>query len=78
MKKMSVLFSGVTSYVNQYYLEKDNLQVQVMSHGFVLLDTGKHEALTEATKFVKAVVIKIPCLEAVDYKMKYLSAEKFK
>jgi glucose-1-phosphate thymidylyltransferase len=68
--------------VNQYYLEKDNLHVQIMSRGFAWLDTGTHEALTEATEFVKAVEkrtgLKIACLEEVAFRMKFLSEETFK
>ena len=67
--------------VNQHYLEEDNLHVQIMSRGFAWLDTGTHEALTEATEFVKAVEkrtgLKIACLEEVAYRMKYLSKEEF-
>jgi glucose-1-phosphate thymidylyltransferase len=66
--------------VNQHYLEKDNLHVQVMSRGFAWLDTGTHEALTEATEFVKAVEkrtgLKIACLEEVAYRMGWLSASE--
>lgn len=65
--------------VNQYYLESDNLQVQIMSRGFAWLDTGTHEALTEATEFVKAVEkrtgLKIACLEEVGIKMNFVSKE---
>lgn len=63
--------------VNQYYLEKDNLHVQIMSRGYAWLDTGTHEALTEATEFVKAVEkrtgLKIACLEEIAWRMNYIS-----
>lgn len=63
--------------VNQHYLEADNLQVQIMSRGFAWLDTGTHEALTEATEFVKAVEkrtgLKIACLEEVALRMRYVN-----
>ena len=63
--------------VNQAYLEKNKLKVQVMSRGFAWLDTGTHEALTEATEFVKAVEkrtsLKIACLEEIAYRMGYIS-----
>jgi len=63
--------------VNQAYLEQNNLKVQVMSRGFAWLDTGTHEALTEATEFVKAVEkrtsLKIACIEEIAYRMGYIS-----
>ena len=55
--------------VNQAYLEQENLKLQILSRGFAWLDTGTHEALTEATEFVKAVEkrtgLKIACLEEI-------------
>ena len=55
--------------VNQDYLEQTNLKLNVLSRGFAWLDTGTHEALTEATEFVKAVEkrtgLKIACLEEI-------------
>lgn len=55
--------------VNQAYLEQNKLKMQVMSRGFAWLDTGTHEALTEATEFVKAIEkrtsLKIACLEEI-------------
>ncbi|NRD20801.1 glucose-1-phosphate thymidylyltransferase RfbA [Winogradskyella eckloniae] len=55
--------------VNQSYLESENLKLQILSRGFAWLDTGTHEALTEATEFVKAVEkrtgLKIACLEEI-------------
>lgn len=55
--------------VNQYYLEQQQLKMNILSRGFAWLDTGTHEALTEATEFVKAVEkrtgLKIACLEEI-------------
>ena len=41
--------------VNEDYLHQEKLKMQILSRGFAWLDTGTHEALTEATEFVKAV-----------------------
>lgn len=62
--------------VNQYYLEQNNLFLQILSRGFAWLDTGTHEALTEATEFVKAVEkrtgLKIACLEEIAFKLEWI------
>ncbi|MEZ4809845.1 MAG: glucose-1-phosphate thymidylyltransferase RfbA [Allomuricauda sp.] len=67
--------------VNQAYLEMDKLKVQVMSRGYAWLDTGTHEALTEATEFVKAVEkrtgLKIACLEEIAYLMGFILKDQF-
>ena len=66
--------------VNQTYLKMGNLKMQVMSRGFAWLDTGTHEALTEATEFVKVVEkrtgLKIACIEEISYRMKYISKDQ--
>ncbi|NEW78091.1 MAG: glucose-1-phosphate thymidylyltransferase RfbA [Gelidibacter sp.] len=63
--------------VNQAYLNQNNLKVQVMSRGYAWMDTGTHEALTEATEFVKAVEkrtgLKIGCLEEIAMNYKWIS-----
>ncbi|WP_339844656.1 glucose-1-phosphate thymidylyltransferase RfbA [uncultured Dokdonia sp.] len=66
--------------VNAEYLKNEKLTMQVMSRGFAWLDTGTHEALTEATEFVKAIEkrtgLKIGCIEEISYRNKYISSEK--
>ena len=63
--------------VNSAYLDKKDLKLEILSRGFAWLDTGTHEALTEATEFVKAVEhrtgLKIAALEEIAYKMGYIS-----
>lgn len=65
--------------VNEAYLNQNDLKMQVLSRGFAWLDTGTHEALTEATEFVKAVEkrtgLKIACLEEIAINRKLLSKE---
>lgn len=63
--------------VNQEYLQNSELKMQILSRGFAWLDTGTHEALTEATEFVKAVEkrtgLKIACLEEIALNYKWIS-----
>lgn len=65
--------------VNQHYLEESNLKMQILSRGYAWLDTGTHEALTEATEFVKALEkrtgLKIACLEEIGFVQKWISPE---
>ena len=62
--------------VNEEYLNKKQLKLQVMSRGYAWLDTGTHEALTEATEFVKVIEkrtsLKISCIEEIAYRMGYI------
>jgi len=68
--------------VNEAYLQKHQLKLQIMSRGFAWLDTGTHEALTEATEFVKAIEkrtsLKIACLEEIAYRMKWITSDDVK
>ena len=65
--------------VNQAYLEQTNLKLNVLSRGFAWLDTGTHEALAEATEFVKAVEkrtgLKIACLEEIALAYNWIEKE---
>lgn len=66
--------------VNQHYLEQKSLKLQILSRGFAWLDTGTHEALTEATEFVKAVEkrtgLKIACIEEIAYRANLIDQEQ--
>jgi len=66
--------------VNQTYLEKSALKLQIMSRGFAWLDTGTHESLAEATEFVKTLEkrtsLKIACLEEIAIRLNLISKEE--
>lgn len=63
--------------VNHQFLDLNRLQMEILGRGFAWLDTGTHEALTEATEFVKAVEkrtsLKIACLEEIAWRNGWLS-----
>ncbi|HPQ35994.1 MAG TPA: glucose-1-phosphate thymidylyltransferase RfbA [Tenuifilaceae bacterium] len=67
--------------VNNEYLTRKQLKLQVMSRGYAWLDTGTHEALTEATEFVKVIEkrtsLKISCVEEIALRMGYIDKEEF-
>ncbi len=68
--------------VNQEYLRRRALKVELMGHGFAWLDTGTHDSLSEASTFVEVLQKRqgfvIACLEAIAYRNGWMSAEKLK
>ncbi len=65
--------------LNRIYLEKGQLNVEILGQGFTWLDTGTHESFVEATNFVKTVEThqhrKIACLEEIAYLNGWISKE---
>lgn len=65
--------------VNQAFLKQKQLKLEILGRGYAWLDTGTHEALTEATEFVKAVEkrtgLKIACLEEIALGSHWISKE---
>jgi glucose-1-phosphate thymidylyltransferase len=68
--------------VNEEYLNRRQLKLQTLSRGFAWLDTGTHEAMTEATEFVKAVEkrtsLKIACPEEIALHFGWITREQLK
>lgn len=58
--------------INQVYLERGDLGVQILGRGFAWLDTGTHQSLLDAGHFVHAVEVrqgfKIACLEEIGWR----------
>ena len=57
--------------LNRIYLERGELNVELLGQGFTWLDTGTHESLADATNFVRTLEThqhrKIACLEEIAY-----------
>ncbi|MBU4535645.1 MAG: glucose-1-phosphate thymidylyltransferase RfbA [Euryarchaeota archaeon] len=66
--------------LNEAYLKKGQLQVELLGRGMAWLDTGTHIGLLEATNFVEAVQKRqgfyIACLEEIAYHQGWISKEK--
>ncbi len=65
--------------INQIYLDKQMLNVELLGRGFTWLDTGTHESLVDATVFVKTIEThqhrKIACLEEIAYLNGWISKD---
>ncbi|MGZ2369855.1 glucose-1-phosphate thymidylyltransferase RfbA [Ancylomarina sp. YFZ004] len=70
---------GITT-VNQEYLNQGRLKVELMGRGYAWLDTGTHESLLDASRFIETIEtrqgLKVACLEEIAYNMGYISAEE--
>jgi glucose-1-phosphate thymidylyltransferase len=66
--------------LNQVYLDKNQLLVDVMGRGIAWLDAGTHESLLQAANFVQAVEerqgMMISCPEEIAYRMGYIGKEE--
>lgn len=68
--------------INQAYLERGDLHVELLGRGFAWLDTGTHESLLEASMFVQTIEhrqgYKIACLEEIAFNNGWLSVNDLK
>lgn len=68
------------SDINNYYLSKNTLNLEILDHGFAWLDSGTHQSLLEASQLVQTLEkrqgIKIGCLEHIAYSKGWISKEE--
>lgn len=66
--------------VNQEYLNKSSLKVELMRRGFAWFDTGTHESLLDAGMFIETIEkrqgLKVACIEEIAYQKGYIDADK--
>jgi glucose-1-phosphate thymidylyltransferase len=66
--------------VNRIYLERGQLNVELMGRGMAWLDTGTHESLLEAAQFIATIErrqgLKIACPEEIAYRKGYIDAAR--
>ena len=66
--------------VNQMYMQRGDLNVELLGRGFAWLDTGTHESLLEAAQFVETIEkrqgYKVACLEEIALNNGWLTKQK--
>ncbi|KKO63669.1 Glucose-1-phosphate thymidylyltransferase 1 [Janthinobacterium sp. KBS0711] len=66
--------------VNRIYLERNQLNVEIMCRGMAWLDTGTHDSLLEAGQFISTIEkrqgLKVACPEEIAYRKGYIDAAK--
>jgi glucose-1-phosphate thymidylyltransferase len=66
--------------VNHHYLERGQLNVEVMGRGYTWLDTGTHDNLLEASSFISTLQkrqgLMVACPEEIAYMQKWIDAAK--
>ncbi len=68
--------------VNQEYLDRKELKVELMGRGYAWLDTGTHESLLEAGSFIatieKRTGLKVACLEEIAFRNNWIDTGQLK
>lgn len=66
--------------VNEEYLNRGSLKVELMGRGYAWLDTGTHDSLLEASSFIQTIEkrqgLKVACLEEIAYEKGFIDAKK--
>ena len=66
--------------INQIYLGKERLNVELMGRGYAWLDTGTHESLLEASTFIEIIErrqgLKVACIEEIAFDQGYINKEQ--
>jgi glucose-1-phosphate thymidylyltransferase len=66
--------------VNRAYLDRGQLRLELLGHGFAWLDTGTHDSLLSAAHYVEAIEarqgLKIACIEEIAYTLGFIDAEQ--
>ena len=64
--------------VNRFYLEQNQLDVEIMGRGYAWLDTGTHDSLLDAAGFIatlqKRQGLMVACPEEIAYRNQWISA----
>ena len=66
--------------LNEMYLKENHLRVELFGRGYAWLDTGAHEDLLEASKFIETIErrqgLKVACIEEIAYEKGYITKKE--
>lgn len=66
--------------VNDAFLQSGELDLQIMGRGFAWLDTGTHESLFDASRFIEVIEsrqgVQVACLEEIAWRKGWISDEE--
>lgn len=66
--------------INQIYLKRNQLKVEILGRGFSWFDSGTHESLLEASQYIETIEkrqsLKVACLEEISYCKGYITREQ--
>ena len=66
--------------INEMYLKENYLRVKLFGRGYAWLDTGAHEDLLEASKFIETIErrqgLKVACIEEIAFEKGYISRKQ--
>jgi len=81
-KNLTPSVRGETEIVDMlnFYLNNDNLKVELLGRGVSWLDTGTHRSLHEASSYIEVLEnrqgLKIACLEEIAFQKQYITKEQ--
>ncbi|AWB35016.1 glucose-1-phosphate thymidylyltransferase RfbA [Orrella marina] len=68
--------------LNRMYLERDQLNVEIMGRGYAWLDTGTHESLLDASQFIATLEsrqgLKVACPEEIAFRQQWIDEAQLK
>jgi len=68
--------------LNRLYLDEGNLKVEILDRGYAWLDTGTHESLLQASRFIHTIIerqgLQIGCLEEIAFEQGFIDEKTLK
>ncbi len=68
--------------INQAYLKRGDLRVELLGRGFAWLDTGTHESLSDASQYIQTIEhrqgYKVACIEEIAHYKGWITSEQLK